>query len=318
MPLLADILGSPRTNILKSLWKKPSVGRKKEMAGWVEKASSWGGGWEKGLRPAGFILFIAALIAAAFYAASFVSPKPKIALITINTPLEEPWAGELIRMLRWAKEKREVAGVVLRMNSPGGSVGSSEELYMEIAKLRLSKPVVVSIEDMGASGAYYAAMGSNYIYAKPSSLVGSIGVVAILPTEEEVRRFSEEHTLIDTGPRKTVEVEQELMAQMQAMLENFLGAVEAERGAKLKATKEELGEGRVYIGSEGAALGLVDGIGSLEDAIAKAAELAGAREYEVVDVNEELAAGSHTIVVFGENRTIPPGYYYVYIHGERR
>ncbi|MEM3030988.1 MAG: S49 family peptidase [Candidatus Micrarchaeia archaeon] len=276
------------------------------------------GGWEKGVRLAGFVVFIAALVVIAFYAASAISPKPKIALITINTPLEEPWTGEIIKMLRWAKERREVAGVVLRVNSPGGSVGGSEELYMEIARLRLAKPVVVSIEDLGASGAYYASVGSNWIYAKPSSLVGSIGVVAILPSEKETREFFEENTVIDTGPRKTVEVEQELMTQMQAMLGNFLGTVEAERGAKLKATREELGEGRIYIGSEGVALGLVDEIGSLEDAVNKAAGLAGAREYEVVDVNEELRAGSETIVIFGANKSIPPGYYYVYIHGERR
>ncbi|MEM4390038.1 MAG: S49 family peptidase [Candidatus Micrarchaeia archaeon] len=276
------------------------------------------GGWERSVGLAGFVVFIAALIVVAFYAASAISPKPKIALITINTPLEEPWTGEIISMLRWARERGDVAGIVLRVNSPGGSVGGSEELYMEIARLRLSKPVVVSIEDLGASGAYYASVGANWIYAKPSSLVGSIGVVAILPSEEETKKFFEENTILDTGPRKTVEIEQELMAQMQAMLENFIRTVEAERGAKLKLTRQELSEGRIYLGSEGVALGLVDEIGSLEDAVEKAAALAGVREHEVVDVNAELGAGSRTIVVFGADQRIPPGYYYIYIHGERR
>ncbi len=186
-------------------------------------------------------------------------------------------------MLKYAKENKSIRAVVLEIDSPGGSAFACEEIYMEAIKLRREKPVVACIDGGGLSGAYYIATASNYIYAKPASFVGSIGVVAILPEPAEL-----DENLIVTGPFKRAISRKEFIYEVETIKEVFLSNVIKQREDRLKIGREELSTGNSYVGIEALKSGLIDEIGSREDAIEKAAQYAHIANYEIIDLNKEL------------------------------
>ncbi|MEE8167619.1 MAG: S49 family peptidase [Candidatus Hydrothermarchaeales archaeon] len=248
------------------------------------------------------------------YAAFTYLAEPKIAVIQLSGTIDRTTTDNTVAMLRYAKDRDAVKAVVLRINSPGGSASLSEEIYMHVVSLKKEKPVVASIDQIGASGSYYAAIGSNIIYAKPTSIVGSVGVVTRLPSPEELDEDS-----LTSGPLKELGTTRRDWAyQAQEAAETFLKSVILERGGKLKITEEELASGGIYIGTKAWRLGLVDKIGSTEDALDAAADLAGLRRYSIVDVNEELDI-KEPIAVFQVNESAletsntAPVHYFLYL-----
>jgi protease-4 len=182
------------------------------------------------------------------------------------------------------RRNSEIRALVFIINSPGGGATSGEEIYYQVRAMRREIPAVAVIDQLGASAAYRIALGTNYIYAKPASLLGSIGAAFQLPAGESI----DERTYT-TGPHKGTGSSTELYIEKLGLLQQeFLNAVIAERGGKLKLDRQSLSAGAVYIGLEALEFGLVDAIGSSNEAIKKAAALAGLRHYEVVDVREEL------------------------------
>ena len=182
--------------------------------------------------------------------------------------------------------------------------------------LRQTKPVVASINQMGASGAYYLALGANYIYAKPSSFVGSIGVLSDAPEPPQL-----DEDVISTGPFKGTSSPREVYArQLELLKEGFVSQVLSQRGERLKVGKEVLATGEIFVGLESLRMGLIDDIGSRAQAIEKAAQLAGLRSYELVDVNRALSLESGEAEQENEEEILHrrserpvPTFYYLYV-----
>ena len=213
--------------------------------------------------------------------------KPQIGVIDIPfTVINEDSAYVIGEYLNYAREDDSIKAVVIKLTTPGGGAAASENLYLETRKLREEKPVVMVMNGLVASGGYMMAMGTTQSYAKPSSLVGNVGVVSsagplipFLPDEDAV--FSGPHKLDGASRRDWIGMVDQLKS-------SFAQIVISERGDRLRISRDELVEGRLYSGIDAVRLGLADEIGSDSDAIQKAAELAGISNYGLVDVNLEV------------------------------
>ena len=214
--------------------------------------------------------------------------KPKIGIIDLPVSVitEDP-GFTISAFLDFARRDDDIKAVVIRISSRGSSGAIAERLFMEVRKLREEKPVVVTMGNIVASGAYMMSLGANYIYASPGSWVGSVGVLItnpgpVIPRPRDERVISTGPHKLDAGGRR------HFAALMEQLKENFYQMVVAERGDKLQITREELLEGRIYNGNEAVRLGLVDALGGDTEAIEKAASLARISSYDVVDVNVEV------------------------------
>ncbi len=250
-------------------------------------------------------------------------PVPQVGIIRLEDEIWGSSAVETSALLAQAKENRAIKGVVLKINSPGGEVSASEGLYYEVLALRKVKPVVASVEGMATSGAYYLAVATDFIYATPSSTVGNIGLISLLPPPSFV-----DEQLLSTGPFKFYGGSRDsYIQQMEMSKEGFLAAVMAQRGEKLKADKETLARGEIYIGMRAASLGLIDALGSTSEAVEKAAHLAKIANYQVVDMGQVAPAPllplPSNVSANEEGRApasdsgpasapLPPGIYYLY------
>lgn len=238
-------------------------------------------------------------------------PQPKVGIIKITGDIGgKSDADRYVDMMRYARDQADIRAVVLEINTPGGDVTSSTELYLNILQLRQDKPVVSSIDEIGASGGYLVALASNFIYAKPSSLVGSIGVVSSLPA-----RYSlPDEESIATGPFKGPGFSREdYVRKLELLKEGFLETVLAHRKVQLKASREELLSGEAYMGVEGLRLGLIDGLGSNNDALQKAASLAGIANYSRVDITERFPQALPFFFFFQPSIENWPKYQYLYL-----
>ena len=227
-------------------------------------------------------------IAAGLLIFAYVFPgQPKIGVIDIPyTVINENTAYVIGEYLNYAREDDSIKAVVIRLTSPGGGAASSERLYQETRKLREEKPVVLVMNGLVASGGYMMSMGVTHSYAQTSSLVGNVGVVTgnfplVPPNLDEL--------ILDSGPYKIAgATREEWISTLEELKEMFAQLVASERGDKMRISKDELAEGRVYSGLRAVQLGLVDELGSNADAMEKASELAGISNYALVDVNLEV------------------------------
>jgi protease-4 len=175
-----------------------------------------------------------------------------------------------------------VKAVVVQVNSPGGSVVASDEIYH--ALLAFEKPVVISMGDTAASGGYYISCAGDNVMAHPDTLTGSIGVISqFLNVQELMDKVGVDAVVITTGPRKDIgspfrdmtEAERELWRGiLDQVYEDFLDVVVESRGLSAE-TVRELADGSIYTGQQAQDLGLVDSVGTRQTAIDKAAELGG-------------------------------------------
>ena len=190
----------------------------------------------------------------------------------------------------------DVKAVVLRVNSPGGSAYASEQIWRSVTQLKTKKPVVVSMGGYAASGGYYISCAANYIYSEPTTITGSIGIFGMFPdfsgllTQKLGIKFDEvktnKHAAFGTLARP-------FNAEEMALLDQYIG-----RGYELfrkrvadgrkQSTEqiEEIAQGRVWLGNDALGIKLVDAIGSLDDAVKKAAELAKLGEYHTTSYPE--------------------------------
>jgi len=211
--------------------------------------------------------------------------KPKVGIIEIPfTVINADSAFVIGEMLDYARRTDSIKAVVIKLESPGGGVAASEDLFIKTLRLREEKPVVISVGGIAASGGYLMSMGANYIYAKPTSFVGSVGVVLTLP-----RPSRPSERIIRTGPFKRTGASERTFTEIaEEIKEAFLKTVLTFRRDKLRITPEELAEARIYTGMQALRLGMVDALGSDVDAERKAADLAGISHYGRVDVNVEV------------------------------
>jgi protease-4 len=181
-----------------------------------------------------------------------------------------------------AEKNPGVRAILLRIDSGGGSAAASQEIFEELKKI--NKPIVVSVGDICASGAYYIACAADKIVANKASSVGSIGVIMQIPDLEELyKKVGIKYTTIKQGKYKdvgssdrplTAEEEQLLKDQTEKIYEQFIQDVAASRKLPVEKVRE-IATGWVYIGTEALNLGLIDKIGTYKDAEKLAAELGG-------------------------------------------
>ncbi len=260
------------------------------------------------------------LLALGYLLSLYLVPAPKVAVIKVEGDIWGFYTAYLRQALEDAEADASVRAVVLEIASPGGEVTASEDLYFQVLKLREKKPVVASISQLAASGAYYIAAAADQIYAKPGSKVGNIGVISILPETDLV-----DEELYTTGPFKlSGGSEMEAIGQMEMLKQTFLAAILAQREDRLQVGPEILSRGEVYLGLQAQQMGLVDRIGSRGDATLAAAGMARLRSYDVVDRSPELPEdlyflgmnvelGSTAASLAAVPPHMPPGFYYRYM-----
>jgi protease IV len=185
---------------------------------------------------------------------------------------------------RFAKSDR-IRAVILRVESPGGAVTPSQEIYRELLRLREKKPLIASLGEVAASGGYYVASACDTIVANPGTITGSIGVImgTMYNVQGLLEKLGVKGTVIKAGTYKDIgsslrdispEERQILKAMLDDVHRQFIAAVAA--GRKMdEAAVRELADGRVYSGEQAQHLGLVDRIGNFQDAITLAGEKAG-------------------------------------------
>lgn len=249
-------------------------------------------------------------------------PRPIVGLITLNEAIYWSTAQDVIEQIRYARDEPRVRAVVLLIDSPGGTVTDTEAVYLELARLREVKPVVAMIQGLGASGAYYLSVGTDYIVSGPNAQVGNVGVIAQLPP---IPILYED--IISTGPYKLWGSPRDtVFREIEAIKQGFYEAVRLGRGDSLDLERDTLLRGQIWQGTEAHRLGLVDEIGSQELAILRAGELAHISNYEVAGLR--VLAGLPEQVVYpfflatedGRQTAYPiePGNYLLYIPpGER-
>ena len=183
----------------------------------------------------------------------------------------------------------DVKAVVLRVNSPGGSAYASEQIWRAVTRLKAKKPVVVSMGTYAASGGYYISCAANYIYAEPTTLTGSIGIFGMFPdvsgllTDKLGLKFDQvktnKYSNFGTSSRPFNEEEMQYLTNMiDRGYKTFTKRVSDGRKIPVERVYE-IAEGRVWLGQDALMIKLVDGIGGIDQAVAKAAELAKVKEY---------------------------------------
>jgi len=205
----------------------------------------------------------------------------------------------LSRLIREAQMDKDIKAVVLRVDSPGGSVAASEEIYRQLEALRASgKPLVVSMGELAASGGYYISAPANQIWASPATLTGSIGIFAIIPTiDQTLNKIGVSVDGVGTTPLAgalsidrplSTEVSQLIQSQIDRGYQQFVDRVAAGR-RETPQQIDSIGQGRVWAGADARRIGLVDRLGTMEDAVKAAARLANITSYQIEFIHPHLS-----------------------------
>ncbi len=272
-----------------------------------------------------FIFFILCLLAMASYFAAedsgFSFSSNQVAVINLEGEIDD--SKDFIDELKEYGNRSGVRSVVIRINSPGGSVAASQEIFQAIKKFRseTKKKVVVSMASVAASGGYYAACGADKIFANPGTVTGSIGVIAEWYNYGDLLRWAKVQSVVlktgalkDAGsPTRPLTEEEKVYFQslIGNMYDQFVSAVSSSRKMK-EAAVRKLADGRVYTGQEAKANGLIDELGSYQDAIAAAAKMSGImgsphiispakKSYSILDLL--LGGGSSAALSLKSNRS---------------
>jgi len=206
----------------------------------------------------------------------------KIAVVDIKGVITS--SRNIIDQIDAYREDDNVKAIILRINSPGGSVGPSQEIYREVLKAREKKKVIASIGSVGASGGYYVACASDLIVVNPGTITGSIGVVMEFSNVEELlKKIGLRSFVIKSGRHKDIgsplrEMTPEDKSILQGVIDSvhsqFIRAVAEGRNMEERKVRQ-IADGRIFSGEQARELGLVDRLGSLQDAIEIAAEMVG-------------------------------------------
>jgi protease-4 len=224
-----------------------------------------------------------------FEGKGFSFSNEKVAVISIQGVLSE--STEIIDQFKQYEEEEDVKALVLRIDSPGGTVVAAQEIYAEILKLKVEKVVLASMGNVAASGGYYVACAAEEIVANPGTLTGSIGVISEYHNIEQLmEKVGLKSEVLKSGRFKdlgsqTREMTPEEKELLQDLIDNihkqFIRDVANGRGRPIDEI-EPLADGRIFTGEQAKENGLVDRLGSFEDAIDRAAELAGIEGEPVV------------------------------------
>jgi len=207
----------------------------------------------------------------------------KIAVIELKEEIIS--SEEIVRQFKKYRENKSIRAIVFRVESPGGGVAASQEIYEEVKKTRdAGRPIVVSMGSVAASGGYYVSCAATRIVANPGTLTGSIGVIShFLNFEPLMKKIGVEETTMKTGKfkdigspfRKTTEEDKRYFHMVLSdVYDQFVDAIVEERGLEREQVLK-YADGRVFTGRQAMEYGFVDTLGTMEDAVSIAAELGG-------------------------------------------
>ncbi|MFO7538284.1 MAG: S49 family peptidase [Chloroflexota bacterium] len=273
------------------------------------------------------ILFLLIVpLALGLYLAPKLVPQPQVGIIRLSEDIFSRSTYEVIDQLTYARNDPAIKAVVLVINSPGGSASHSEELFLAVLNARQDMPVVASVDVVAASGAYYMAAAADEIYAKPTSFVGSVGVIASLPGDVFI-----EDDILTSGPYKGFGgTRDSTVRQIERAKFSFLEAVRVGRGERLNMGLDVLSRAEVYSGVQALEFGLVDGLYSTDEAIQRAANLAGLSNYRVAELYPLALGDGETTVgryqpppldleqLWSVPTSLPTGIYYRYMAPTQR
>ncbi len=247
-----------------------------------------------------FFLIVFVVIAALSLVTTFkgkLQLGEKVAVVRVSGIILD--STSVIEELKEYSNDRSVKAIVLRVDSPGGGVAPSQEIYEEILKIKEKKKVVVSMGSVAASGGYYISAPADVIVANAGTLTGSIGVIMEIPNVSGLmEKIGVETQVVKSGRHKdmasvfkslTPEEKEILQTVLDDVHDQFIEAVSEARGMEYEVVRK-LSDGRIFTGRMAKELGLVDELGNLEDAIILAGKLAGIKgEPEVVYKEKEFS-----------------------------
>ncbi len=235
----------------------------------------------------------------------------RVAVIKVEGVIVDP--ETILKSIEACKEDKSIKALVLRVDSPGGSVGASQEIYRSLERFRSSgKPLVVSMGNVAASGGYYISLPANYIVANEGTIVGSIGVIVQhMDYRDLLDKIGVKTTSIKTGKFKdtlspfrelTPEEKEYIQSTINDAYEQFISSILKHRGKYISEEKlRSIADGRIFTGKMAKELGLIDQIGNLHDAIDKAKELANVPEARVFHIEEKRGLLRHILKGAGIN-----------------
>jgi len=264
-----------------------------------------------------FLFIVLCLLAVVVYLAGEGSPGlslsgNQIASLTLEGVISD--SRDFVDQLKDYGKRAAVKSVVIRINSPGGGVAASQEIYEAIKKFReeTKKKVVVSMGSVAASGGYYAACGADKIFANPGTITGSIGVIAEWYNYGDLLRWAKmQDVVIKSGTFKdagsgTRPLTDEEKVYFQSLINNmynqFVATVASSRKMKDEDVRK-LADGRVYTGQQAKADGLVDELGTYQDAIDAAARIAGIQGEPKI-LSPAKKSFSLLDILLGESRSV--------------
>jgi protease-4 len=206
----------------------------------------------------------------------------KVALVRVEGPIIE--AKTIVEEIKGYVKDSSVRAIVLRVDSPGGGVVPSQEIYNEVKKARAVKKVVVSMGSVAASGGYYISAPADRIVANPGTITGSIGVIMVVPNLKGLlEKVGIKTEVVKSGKNKDLasvfrgigdEERQIIQGVMDDVHEQFIAAVAEGRKMEIDKTRK-ISDGRIFSGRQAIGVGLVDEIGDLDDAVKVAGKMAG-------------------------------------------
>ena len=218
--------------------------------------------------------------------------------------------GKILKTIKKIYKDDNVKAVVFRVNSPGGSADASEQIWHAMKMLQdKGLPVVVSMGDYAASGGYYISCNADYIYAEPTTITGSIGIFGTVPNINRLRdKIGLDIDGVSTNQHSALNINaiykgmnKQEYALMQAMVERGYDLFTQRCADGRDMTQDQIkaiGEGRVWLGKDALEIGLVDELGNINNAIAKAAELANLGQYAIVDYPEKTDPFEEILKIF--------------------
>lgn len=226
-----------------------------------------------------WILFILIALMAAGWGVDAVrtSLKPAVGILEIDGTITE--SLPYLETIKQFEQDEKIKAVIVRLDSPGGKVGPSQEVYRALLRLKKKKPLIASFGSLGASGAYYIACAADTIYALPGTMTGSIGVIMeFFDASEGLKKIGVTPNSITAGTLKDAGSPFKPMSEKErvyfkALVDDvhsqFIEAVSASRRLKIE-TVRQLADGRVFTGRQAKAAGLVDRLGGLDEALEEA------------------------------------------------
>jgi protease-4 len=271
-----------------------------------------------------YLLFASALMSGSKHIKEEVltegTPTEEIAVVPVSGVIRGETYKDFDRLVTQAEKDSNVKALILDVDTPGGEVGASDEIYQRILKFKAEKakagltaPVVATMGSMATSGGYYVSCAADYIIAQPTTLTGNIGV--IMPRYNVSKLCEkwgiEETTIASTGAtfKNAGSMFQPEKAEDRAYIQNlidqsfaqFKTVVTTGRGTNLKGTIDSIANGKVYSAGDAIKLGLIDKVGYLSDAVTKAAKLAGLTKEHVV----RYETPPSLFDIFGSKSTLP-------------